>query len=423
MENIKTTIEQWLNSLNLSEYWIDILSLVIPFISLLIIAIVINYITKKIILALIVRVINRSKTNWDDILLKRKVFNRLSQIAPILIIYIGIPQLFESTPGFIQFIQKALYLYIVFWSTLIVDSLLKSLNDIYDSFDSAHERPIKGYIQVVQIIIYLMAILMMFAIILNKPITYVLAGLGTLTAVLMLVFKDSLLGLAAGIQMSVNKMVRIGDWISMPSQNADGTVIEITLNTVKVQNWDNTITTLPSYSLVSGSFQNWRGMEESGGRRIKRSILIDQTSIKFCDEKLIERFLKIDRIKEYVQTRLEEIEIFNKNNTSNPEMPINGRKITNIGTFRRYIHEYLIHHPAVNKDLTVMVRQLQPTEKGLPLELYLFSKEKRWIYFESIQSDIFDHLLSAIHQFDLRVFQEPTGYDMREMGKFSIERE
>ena len=423
MDSIKPILVVWLQNLGLSSYWVESLSTLIMVVGLFIIAVAINFISKKIILAIIVKVIERSKTGWDDIMLKRKVFSRLSQIVPLIFIFIGIPHLFESTPGFVLLIQKALYIYIIIWSTLIIDAILKSLNDIYESFDSSNERPIKGYIQVAQIAIYFMTFLLMLAIVLDKPITYVIAGLGTLTAVLMLVFRDSLLGLTAGIQMSLNKMIRIGDWISIPSQNADGTVIEITLNTVKVQNWDNTITTVPAYSLVSGSFQNWRGMEESGGRRIKRSILIDQTSIKFCDDTMIERFLKIDRLKEYVNSALEEIKKYNETHITNEEMPINGRRLTNIGTFRRYIHEYLLHHPNVNTEMTVMVRQLQPTEKGIALELYFFSREKRWVFYEGIQSDIFDHLLSAIHQFELRVFQEPTGYDMRELSKIPTKRE
>jgi miniconductance mechanosensitive channel len=265
--------------------------------------------------------------------------------------------------------------------------------------------------------VYLLAVLMMFAILMDKSVTYLLAGLGTLTAVFMLVFKDSLLGLAAGIQMSVNKMVRIGDWITVPSQNTDGVIIEISLNTVKVQNWDNTITTVPSYALVSGSFQNWRGMQESGGRRVKRAILIDQTSIKFCTEEMLEKFRKIDLIRDYVINRQAEIEEHNIQKKINTELPVNGRKMTNLGTFRRYIQEYLENHPEVNKELTVMVRHLPPTERGIPLELYFFSQEKRWVFYEAIQADIFDHLLAIVEYFELRVFQEPTGHDMRLMGK------
>ncbi len=417
METLKHTVEQWYLNVGLTSYWSDLLTDTTLLLGILVLSLLVNFITKKIILAIVIKVVEKSETNWDDILLKRKVFARLSQVAPILIIYYGIPQLFPEAPSFIGLIQKAVVMYLVFWGALIVDALLRSLNDIYERFESAAERPIKGYIQVVQILVYLLAVLLMFAILMDKSVTYLLAGLGTLTAVFMLVFKDSLLGLAAGIQMSVNKMVRIGDWITVPSQNADGVIIEISLNTVKVQNWDNTITTVPSYALVSGSFQNWRGMQESGGRRVKRSILIDQTSIRFCTDEMLEKYKKIDLIRDYVFNRTAEIEAHNTERQVNREIPVNGRKMTNLGTFRRYIQEYLKNHQEVNQELTVMVRHLPPTERGIPLELYFFSKEKRWIYYEAIQADIFDHLLATVEFFELRVFQEPTGYDMRQMGK------
>lgn len=419
MLELKQKVVQTLLAWGLNTYWSDITSDIIFFTGVLLFSLLVNYIAKKIILTVVIRLVNKTKTKWDDILLKRKVFTRLSQLAPILIIYYGIPQLFHEAPGFITLIQNIVVLYIVFWCALIVDALLRSLNDIYEKYDSAAERPIKGYIQVVQIIVYVLTILMMFAIIMDKSITYLLAGLGTISAVLLIVFKDSLLGLAAGIQMSVNKTVRIGDWISVPSQSADGVVSEITLNTIKVQNWDNTITIIPAYSLVSVSFQNWRGMEESGGRRIKRSILIDQNSIKFCTPEMIEEYKKIDIIKDYIIEKQAEISEYNDQNVTTQEMPINGRRMTNFGTFRKYVTQYLVNHPMVNKDLTVMVRHLPPTEKGIPLELYFFSIEKRWLYYEAIQADIFDHLLASIHTFGLRVFQEPTGFDMQQFGKIN----
>jgi miniconductance mechanosensitive channel len=417
MDALKHTVEQWYFNAGFTPYWADIFGDTTLLLGVFLLSFIINFITKKIILAIVIKLVEKSETNWDDILLKRKVFSRLSQVVPILIIYYGIPQIFTEAPGFIGLIQKGVVMYLVFWGALIVDALLRSLNDIYESYESAAERPIKGYIQVFQIIVYLLAVLMMFAILMDKSVTYLLAGLGTLTAVFMLVFKDSLLGLAAGIQMSVNKMVRIGDWITVPSQNTDGVIIEISLNTVKVQNWDNTITTVPSYALVSGSFQNWRGMQESGGRRVKRAILIDQTSIKFCTEEMLEKFRKIDLIRDYVINRQAEIEEHNIQKKINTELPVNGRKMTNLGTFRRYIQEYLENHPEVNKELTVMVRHLPPTERGIPLELYFFSQEKRWVFYEAIQADIFDHLLAIVEYFELRVFQEPTGHDMRLMGK------
>jgi miniconductance mechanosensitive channel len=350
-------------------------------------------------------------------MLKRKVFTRLSHLAPILIIYYGIPNIFPEAPDFILLVQKSVRIYLVFWIALIINSFLHSLNDIYESYDSAAERPIKGYIQVVQIIVYVLAVVVMISIIMNKSVTYLFAGIGTMSAVLMIIFKDGLLGLTAGIQMSINKTVRIGDWISVPAQNADGTVVEITLNNIKVKNFDNTITVIPSYAFVSGSFQNWRGMQESGGRRIKRAILIDQTSIKFCTKEMLERFKKIELISEYITERTEEIEEYNSKNMASSDMAINGRRMTNIGTYRKYVTEYLQNHPMVNTELTAMVRQLAPTEKGIPLELYFFSKEKRWVFYEGIQADIFDHLLASIETFELRVFQAPSGHDMRQLVK------
>ncbi|HPW66184.1 MAG TPA: mechanosensitive ion channel [Salinivirgaceae bacterium] len=417
MIELKLGLEQWFLNFGFSAYWANLIGDAIFFISLLLISYTANIIVKKSIPLIVTRLVSKTKTNWDDIMLKRKVFTRLSQLAPILIIFYGIPQVFPEAPDFILLVQKAVRIYLVFWIALIINSFLHSLNDIYESYDSAAERPIKGYIQVVQIIVYVLAVIVMLSIIMNKSVTYLFAGLGTMSAVLMIVFKDGLLGLTAGIQMSINKTVRIGDWISVPAQNADGTVIEITLNNIKVKNFDNTITVIPSYAFVSGSFQNWRGMQESGGRRIKRAILIDQTSIKFCTEEMLEKFKKIELIKEYVTERMNEIDEYNSQNVVASDLAINGRRMTNLGTYRKYITEYLQNHPMVNTELTAMVRQLAPTEKGIPLELYFFSKEKVWVLYEGIQSDIFDHLLASIETFELRVFQEPSGHDMRQLVK------
>ncbi|MGI6479491.1 MAG: mechanosensitive ion channel family protein [Salinivirgaceae bacterium] len=417
MLELKLGLEQWFSNFGFSDYWANLFCDAIFFISLLLISYIANFIIKKLTPLIVTRLVRKTKTNWDDIMLKRKVFTRLSHLAPILIIYYGIPNIFPEAPDFILLVQKSVRIYLVFWIALIINSFLHSLNDIYESYDSAAERPIKGYIQVVQIIVYVLAVVVMISIIMNKSVTYLFAGIGTMSAVLMIIFKDGLLGLTAGIQMSINKTVRIGDWISVPAQNADGTVVEITLNNIKVKNFDNTITVIPSYAFVSGSFQNWRGMQESGGRRIKRAILIDQTSIKFCTKEMLERFKKIELISEYITERTEEIEEYNSKNMASSDMAINGRRMTNIGTYRKYVTEYLQNHPMVNTELTAMVRQLAPTEKGIPLELYFFSKEKRWVFYEGIQADIFDHLLASIETFELRVFQAPSGHDMRQLVK------
>jgi miniconductance mechanosensitive channel len=300
-------------------------------------------------------------------------------------------------------------------SLLVINSILLSFNEIYKSLPVAKNRPIKGYVQVVQILLYSIAIILIISILRGKPATGLLASLGAMAAVLILVFKDTILGFVASIQLSANKMVQIGDWISMPKHNADGTVTEITLNTVKVQNWDRTISTIPTYALVSDSFGNWRGMEESGGRRIKRHISIDMKSVKFCTPEMLTRFKKINSLKEYIEKTENEIEKFNEENNIDNEIVVNGRRMTNLGTFRKYLEAYLRNHPMIHNDMTFLVRQLQPTEKGIPLEIYVFGKDQRWGYYESIQADIFDHILAVIPEFDLRIFQNPSGEDFKSL--------
>ncbi len=284
---------------------------------------------------------------------------------------------------------------------------------MYETLPVAKDRPIKGYIQIVQIIIYCAVIILVLSTILGKSPFKLLAGIGALAAVLILVFKDTILGFIAGIQLAANNMLQIGDWISMPKHHADGTVTEITLNTVKVQNWDKTISTIPTYALVSDSFENWRGMEESGGRRIKRHINIDMRTVKFCTPEMLKRFKKIIYLKEYIESKEKEIKNYNKENNIPDEIVVNGRRMTNLGTFRKYLEFYLKNHPMIHNDMTFLVRHLQPSEKGIPLEIYVFSKDLRWAYYESIQADIIDHVLAVIPEFDLSVFQNPTGEDFK----------
>lgn len=239
--------------------------------------------------------------------------------------------------------------------------------------------------------------------------------MGAVAAVILLIFKDTILGLVAGVQLTANNMVRIGDWISMPSHNADGTVLEITLNTVKVQNWDKTISTIPTYALVTNSFSNWRGMEESGGRRIKRHINIDMQSVKFLNVEMIAKFKKIAYLKEYIDKKEKELEEYNKKNNFDDSVLVNGRRMTNLGVFRKYLEEYLRHHPKIHQDMTFLVRHLQPDEKGIPIEIYVFSKDQEWAKYEAIQADIFDHILAVIPEFELSVFQFPTGNDLKKL--------
>ena len=379
------------------------------------IAVLADFISRKILVRIITRIIERSKSVRDDIFLKRKVFNRLAHIVPALIIWLTTGFVFAAYPELAKLVMVATKIYIIVVVLLVVDGFVDSLHEIYHTLEISKNKPIKGYVQVVKILLYFVAVILVLSALLGKAPTKLLTGLGALAAVLILVFKDTILGLVASVQLSANKMVKPGDWVEMPKYKADGTVLEISLNTVKVQNWDKTISTIPTYALVSESFTNWRGMEESGGRRIKRSVNIDMNSIRFCDQEMIEKFRKIRFLNKYIDEKLAEIEKYNKENGIDDSVMVNGRRITNFGTFRRYIEEYLRHHPKIHKEMTFLVRHLQPTEKGIPLEIYVFSNDQAWARYEAIQADIFDHILAVIPEFGLQVFQNPSGSDFQKI--------
>lgn len=413
MQQFEILFKEWLTSFGLSTANTHIAYIIASVLIIATVSIVSNWIAKTIILQIITRIIKKSKATWDDIILERNVFSRLSHLAPAIVIYYLIAQAFPDAPGWVSIIQRGTYIYMIIITLLVIDSFVNALHEIYNKTPIAKERPIKGYVQVVQIIVYFIGFIVIIAMLLGKSPGALFAGLGALAAVLMLVFKDSILGLVAGIQLSLNKMVRIGDWISMPSHGADGDVIEITLNTVKVQNFDKTITTIPTYALVSQSFSNWRGMMDSDGRRIKRSLYIDIQSIEFCSEEQLDQLEKVHVITKYIKERRKEIAEYNKSKGVDQSIMANGRRLTNIGIFRKYAESYLQNHPQINKEMTFLVRQLEATDKGVPIEIYVFSKEQRWIQFENIQSDIFDHLLAAIKVFGLSIYQNPSGNDLR----------
>jgi len=379
----------------------------------LILSIAANFVAKRYILSALTHIISKSKSKWDDAVLRQRTLNRLAHLAPALVIYVLTPIALEGLDSTIAITRGALQIYMIVIMMLVLDSVLNTVEDIYQSFRASKEIPIKGFIQVLKLALYFIATVFVISILINKTPVYLLSGLGALAAVMMLVFRDSILGFVAGIQLAANKMVAVGDWIEMPNYGADGDVLEVALTTVKVQNWDKTITTIPTYALISESFKNWRGMSESGGRRIKRPVNIDMSSIRFCDEEMLERYGKIQYISEYIEAKKEELEEFNQAiNVDNASL-VNGRRMTNIGTFRAYIRAYLQNHPAINKSMTFLIRQLQPTEHGLPIEIYVFSKDKVWANYEAIQADIFDHILAVVPEFDLRVHQNPTGADFR----------
>jgi miniconductance mechanosensitive channel len=375
----------------------------------------------------------KTETQWDDILVENYVFKGIANLIPALIFFYTAnfagPSEAEINAGVLEELSKDYYLklddllirlsklYLIGIGVYLINALLNSVLGIYNTTSYAISRPIKGYIQLVKIFIYGMAAILMIAYLFKQNPWDLVIGLGTMAAVLLLIFKDTILGFVASIQLSANNMVKLGDWVTVAKHNADGTVIDITLNTVKVQNWDKTISTIPTYALVSESFNNWKGMEESGGRRIKRAVSIDTNSIKFCDSDMLNRFEKFELIRGYVMEKEKELREFNKQKNLSEEDYISGRHQTNVGIFRKYLEVYLKQHPKVNPDMTFLVRQLQPIGKGLPIEIYVFCSDQRWAYYEAIQADIFDHIFAVIPEFELRVFQEPTGADIAQLAK------
>jgi miniconductance mechanosensitive channel len=337
------------------------------------------------------------------------VFHSLSTLVPLIFIqYLSIPIL-SNFSFLIPFVHIVVKVSLVLVIASVMIKTLKTLDEVSTRIPYFKDKPIGSYVQLVNIMINVVAAILIFATILNRDPLALLGALGALTAVLMLVFKDTILGLVASIQLSSHDMVRVGDWVSMPKYETDGDVLEITLNTVKIQNWDKTISTIPTYAFISGSFKNWRGMADSKGRRIKRSVNINMMSIRFCTDEEITQYKSVELLKDYIESIQNEISSHNETNRHDKAYLLNGRNLTNIGLFREYAHQYLSANENLRMDLTLMVRQLEPTENGLPIEVYCFSNNIEWVEYERIQADIFDHLLSSISNFDLEIFQNPTG--------------
>lgn len=351
------------------------------------------------------KLVLNTKNTWDDELHNHHFFRRCGHIVPALAIYVCSPVLFAENDPLITVLQKSMVIYLIGASVFAASALFNTIEDVYNASELAKRAPITGFIQVAKLIIVIAAALLVIASLLNKSPIILLSGLGAVTAILLLLFRDAILGFVAGIQIAANRMVNTGDWIEMPKFGADGNVLEVGLTTVKVQNWDNTISTIPTYALITDPVKNWRGMSESAGRRIKRSIYIDIHSIKFCDMDMLERFHKIRYISEYIDKKKQQLAEFHKNQNIDEQDLVNSRRLTNIGTLRAYMQSYLVNHPALNKELTLMVRQLPPTELGLPIEIYCFSAEKNWIKYEGIQADIMDHLLAILPVFELSAYQ------------------
>lgn len=381
---------------------------------LLILALIVNFLAKKFVLSIVEHFASKSRTDWDDVLVKNGFFRRLSHFAPALVIYLMSSVFFENDTAVLM-TRRIAEIYMLIVAIFTIDSFLSSVVDIYHRYDATGKLPIRIVAQVLKIILYVVIVIIIFSTVIGKSPAFFIGGLGAMAAVLMLIFKDPILGLAAGIQLSANDMVRKGDWIEMPKYGADGDVIDISLTTVKVQNWDKTIVTIPTFALVSEGVKNWRGMSESGGRRIKRSIFIDMTSVKFCTPEMIAKFNRIQYLSSYINNKKKELEDYNSSQNIDDSVLVNGRRMTNLGTFRAYLESYLRDHPKISKNLTFLVRQLDPGPTGLPIEVYVFSSDQVWANYEAIQADIFDHILAVIPEFGLKVYQNPTGADFQNL--------
>ena len=390
--------------MGLSEEFSTGIAETVAALSLLLVSISIFFLIKFVLKKTIYKIIQRSSTKYDDLLIKNKVIGRICLLIPALIINALLPTILPDFPNTVAFLTKMVRIFEIVIFVMILISILTTLEDIYNTHEMSKLKPLTGLVQVTKIVLYVMAGLVIIAFILDTKVSTILIGLGTMSAVTMLIFQDTIKGFVGSIQLSANDMLRIGDWIVMGP--ADGNVLEINLTTVKVQNWDNTITTIPTYTLVSSPFTNWRGMSESGGRRIARTINVDVNTIRYCTPEMLEKYKHYTLIKDYIIQRQEEIVEYNKANHIDTSEIMNGRQQTNLGVFRAYIKAYINNNPKLNHNLTMMVRQMQPTEFGVPLQIYAFSSDKQWIHYEEIQSDIFDHIISAAPMFDLKIYQK-----------------
>jgi miniconductance mechanosensitive channel len=411
---MKALISQWLVKQGVNDAYLNITTEAVSSLLIFLLCGLSYYIAKHQVLAIVHRLVAASRNEWDDMLLEHRVFSRIALLFPFVVLLILVPYLLEKDTLYSYFLLTFAKVAISFQVAHAISALLNTANSLYEK--AAHEKylPINATVQLIKLVIYIVATILAISFILNKSPLYLLSGLGALTAVLLLIFQDTIKGLVASIQISANRMVAPGDWIEMSKYGADGDVIEIGLNTVKVRNFDNTVTTIPTYALVSESFRNWRGMFNSGGRRVKRSIIIDVNTIHFCTKEELATLEKVVLLKDYLAEKKREVEQDNVKKGVDSNDPVNARQLTNVGTFRVYIEAYLKQHKKVHPNMTCMVRQLPASAVGLPLELYFFTNDVAWVNYEKIQADIFDHLFAVAPHFNLRVFQEPSGYDWRQ---------
>ena len=409
MLKIKHFIYDLLVEKGMSETMAKYLNMLTLLLALLFLAFMVDYLTKRILWKFSSGIAKRTKTDFDDILISNKLPRNIAHIIPLIILIEFVPQVFSDFENAEIIIETTLKVIAIVLTLRIIRCILNSIKDYLKTLEKFRDKPVDSYIQVFMIFAWLLGIFSIFAIITGISFLKFATTLGAASAVILLIFKDTILGFVASIQVSVNDMVRIGDWITFEKYGADGDVVEINLATVKVQNWDKTITTIPTYALISDSFKNWRGMMDSGGRRIKRSVIVKVSTIKFLTNSDIEKLKKIQLVSKYLESKSKEINDYNTAHGADKSVLINGINLTNFGVFRKYLQTYIENHSAINKDMTLMVRQLEPTSQGIPMEIYCFSKDQRWVNYEFIIGDIFDHILAAVTYFDLEIYELSLG--------------
>ena len=409
MPQLEHIIYDYLLDHGFNETTAAYLNIAVLLIALIILALIIDFVSRRIIIQIFNQLAKASKTNFDDLLVANKVPRNLAHIVPLLVLYEFAPPIFIDFPYGRSMVENTLQVLGIILVLNIVRALLRTLNDYFKTLPNFKDKPIDSYIQVIMIFAWILGLLSAFAIITGIEFVEFITTIGAASAIILLIFKDSILGFVASIQVSINDIVRIGDWVTFEKYGADGDVIEINLSTVKVQNFDKTITTIPTYALISDSFKNWRGMTDSDGRRIKRSLNIKMDSVKYLQKEELENFKKIELLQSYIDHRQGDIDKHNESLNVDKTMLLNGRNLTNLGLFRKYVQSYIENHSGINKDMMIMVRQLAPTSQGLPIEIYAFSADKRWANYEYIMADIFDHVIAAVPYFDLEIFEFPSG--------------